>query len=339
MRSLAAIALGLSLAACAAPPLDWQEQAEEMGRKERPLDYAAAVLVLVQPSEGEAQEEALLRLDEVALEKAIVAALRELCPLRVVEGVGRAGVAPAELEDGQLPREWLDELHDKGHDILVYAQVKPRGDLGSWDYNTLSMASVPLYWLLGPLAWWLPDRRYNLQVDVSLQVHELHGWPADGDPATDTLLDSKNINTADLALDFVQRAGWTGWLCSPIVPTLFAPQNDETVRERLANKVSLQIGKEAASLLRGESWVSRPTGIDILLHRTGPSRAEVRVEPKGNLDRLRVGEGKDVPNRELLEDDRYLLYPLPNPVAPGDPVRVHAKSWSGHVLCKTFVCE
>jgi len=172
------------------------------------------------------------------------------------------GEAGGGSEDAGLGRDsaLVRQARDQGADLLLCLELSIQPVIRE-EKNSTFWVNLPLFALGGPFGWWLADRTYYTDVEVSGWFYDprsLASGPLDSPlRATRTEVASASRRTERMDLDFNERAqGSVGnYLLSFICPCGFlAGQSDELERE-LADRIVDQLGRGFARSVLDQSAV------------------------------------------------------------------------------------
>jgi hypothetical protein len=193
----------------------------------------------------------------------------------------------------------VHEARDAGADLLLRLEVSLQPVIRE-EKNGTFWVNLPLFALGGPFGWWLPDRAYMVDAEVTGWFYDprvLSNAPLDAPlRASHSEIASARRRTERIDLDFVQRAqGDVGdYFLSIVCPAGFlAVENDELQKKLVAGIVD-QLGPGLARnvLDQGTALERGPAPFYLDVSRSGISR-----DGKGGL--VLNGTALLMPNRDI----------------------------------------
>lgn len=135
---------------------------------------------------------------------------------------------PAEQQDSW----WVQAAADDGADLIVSAVLNFRTQVRT-DINSAFWLNLPLFLLGGPMTWFVNDRSYFLEAQLTAEVHAVDPLAKQLASLADgrSRLQSVRSSAGEVPLDFLDRADHGGqYLLSVIVPSgLLATDTEEWV--------------------------------------------------------------------------------------------------------------
>ena len=217
-------------------------------------------------------------------------------PAEAAGGAGAADIEAAIARDTKLVRE----ARDAGADLLLRLEVSLQPVIRE-EKNGTFWVNLPLFALGGPFGWWLPDRTYMVDAEVTGWFYDprtLSNAPLDTTlRASHSEIASARRRTEKIDLDFVKRAqGEVGdYFLSIVCPAGFLAVENDELQKKLVDGIVDQLGPGLARnvLDQGsalEQGGSAPFFLDI-------SRSGISRDKSGSL--VLTGTALLSPTREI----------------------------------------